>query len=184
MAFYLVASATLLVVQQTLSSHAEESKMCAAVAPEETKKLPDVFLSCDEPNVAFAENLKKEVEARCNLSVALDNDDSWEESDDLVDHMLSAKQMIVIATEHSNITAWIMDYSLDDSKLQKQQSMEQTLGCRFQRCCKPPTVDFRTSQKDGLNEFMIQLRINTGYRRFRKPGSIQLLRKIADAIFS
>ena len=183
MAFYLVASATLLVVQQTLSSHAEESKMCAAVAPEETKKLPDVFLSCDEPNVAFAENLKKEVEARCNLSVALDNDDSWEESDDLVDHMLSAKQMIVIATEHSNITAWIMDYSLEDeySKLQKQQSMEQTLGCRFQRCCKPPTVDFRT--QNGLNEFMDLLRQNTGYKRFRKPSSNQLWNTIADAIF-
>ena len=149
----------------------------------EVKKLPDVILSCDAPNLEFAENLKNEVEARCNLSLALDNDDSWEESDDLVDHMLSAKQMIVITTEHSNITAWIMDY--DDTKLQKQQSMEKSMmGCRFQRCCKPPTVDFRTSQKDGLKEFMIQLRINTGYRRFRKPGSNQLLRKIADAIFS
>ena len=32
----------------------------------------DIYLSCDEPCIDFAETLKKEIESRCNLSVALD----------------------------------------------------------------------------------------------------------------
>ena len=99
-----------------------------------------------------------------------------------MDHMHQAKQMIVIATaQDSNITAWVMDY--DETKNARKQALEQRFGCTFERCCKPPTVDFRTSEKDGLNEFMDLLRMNTGYRRFRKPSSSPLVNSIVNAIF-
>ncbi|KAL3932023.1 MAG: hypothetical protein SGBAC_011042 [Bacillariaceae sp.] len=161
--------------------------MCAPTElmnmPDNAKKT-DLYLSCDEPTLQFTERLKKEIESRCNLSVALDRDDSWaedtEECDgDFLEHMHQAKLMVVISTGHSNITAWIMDYQ--ETSLSRQQALAQRLN--FQRCCKPPTIDFSKSHKEGLGEFMDILRQNTGYRRFTKPSSNKVWNTITNALF-
>ena len=160
--------------------------MCAAEEPmnlTDMKKKADVYLSCDEPTVEFAETLKQEVESRCNLSVALDNDDSWEDDEDcdVLEHMHKATLMIVISTGESNITAWVMDYKEEATTRTPQQALAERFN--FQRCCKPPTVDFSRSHEEGLSEFMDLLRQNTGYRRFTKPSSNKLWNTIANAIF-
>eukprot|EP00526_Cylindrotheca_closterium_P024721 CAMPEP_0113634456 /NCGR_PEP_ID=MMETSP0017_2-20120614/17944_1 /TAXON_ID=2856 /ORGANISM="Cylindrotheca closterium" /LENGTH=153 /DNA_ID=CAMNT_0000545161 /DNA_START=83 /DNA_END=544 /DNA_ORIENTATION=+ /assembly_acc=CAM_ASM_000147 len=145
-------------------------------------KKPDLYLSCDEPTLKFAETLKKEIESRCNLLVALDKDDSWEEGAedcDFLEHMHRAKFMIVLSTGESNITAWVMDYQ--ETSLSRQQALAQRLN--FQRCCKPPTIDFSGSHKEGLTDFMDLLRRNTGYRRFTKPSSNKLWNSITNALF-
>ncbi|CAJ1946646.1 unnamed protein product [Cylindrotheca closterium] len=136
------------------------------------KEKADIYLSCDEPSIEFAETLKKEIESRCNLSVALDRDDSWEEDSNdcaFLEHMHQAKVMVPIVTEHVNITAWIMDYR-PARGLTAQQALAHRL--HYQRCCKPPAINFSKSYKEGLREFMDIVKRNTGSRRFRKPNKV------------
>ncbi|CAJ1946644.1 unnamed protein product [Cylindrotheca closterium] len=160
--------------------------MCApeeSMKTTEIKKKADLYLSCDEPTLEFAQTLKQEVESRCNLTVALDNDDSWEDAEDsdVLENMQKAKLMIVVTTGHSNITAWVMDYSPEITTKTTQQAIAERFN--FQRCCKPPAIDFSRSHKEGLNEFMDLLRRTTGWRRFTKPSSNKLWNSIANAIF-
>ncbi|KAL3932022.1 MAG: hypothetical protein SGBAC_011041 [Bacillariaceae sp.] len=139
----------------------------------DNSKKPDLYLSCDEHTLKLAETLKKEIESRCKLSVALDVDDTWEEDADFcdfLDHMHQVKHMVLISTGDSNITAWIMEYQ--ETSLTRQRA----LANRFKNVpknCKPPTVDFSKSHKKGLSDFLDMLRINTGYQRFgqTKPRS-------------
>jgi len=120
--------------------------------------MTDIYLSYSEPNLALAQDLKKDVESCSSLSVALEDHD-WEETDDcdFQEHIASAKMFILIVTEHSNITAWVIDHNNDDRR-------------RRRSIMKPPTLDF-SSYKEGMLMLKYVLRVVIGTRRFQKKRS-------------
>ena len=123
--------------------------------------MTDIYLSYSEPNLALAQDLKKDVESCSSLSVALLED--WEED---AGYIQKAKLFILIAAEHSNITAWVMDHHHDQK--------------RRKSIMPPPTLDFSSSYEEGMLMLKYVLRVVTGARRFqtnKKRGSSNLLKR-------
>lgn len=126
--------------------------------------MTDIFLSYNEPNFAFAEKLKRDVEKYTALTVALENED-WEEEDGNFQGSLDqTKMLLILATEHSGITAWVMTQNIE-----KQYEPCRKRRSRFnEKISMPPTIDFEESYLEGIEIFMQVLRSCTGHRFYKK----------------
>ncbi|KAL3932025.1 MAG: hypothetical protein SGBAC_011044 [Bacillariaceae sp.] len=128
--------------------------------------MTDIYLSYDHPNSAFAEHLKHDVELFTDLSVGLDCDNDWEDANDcqFQEHLHQAKTLLILATQHSCITAWVMD----------DGSSKNVIGnTKDQSICFPATVDFSLNYQHGVNVFLNivakQRKINQRRRKREEP---------------
>ncbi|CAJ1946648.1 unnamed protein product [Cylindrotheca closterium] len=122
--------------------------------------MTDIYLNCNSSNLKVAEALKKEVESRSKLAVAvLDNkDDEDEENLDFMNNIARAKQMIIILTKgHATITAWVIDRNYHRIEIfhRRQQNTMMTMTR------KPQYIDFSKSQSSGMQKLLALLQPTT-----------------------
>mmetsp|Transcript_9046 Transcript_9046/g.21520 ORF Transcript_9046/g.21520 Transcript_9046/m.21520 type:complete len:218 (-) Transcript_9046:535-1188(-) len=107
----------------------------------------DIYLTYDQPNYAFAQRLKHDVELFTGLSVALESEDD-EDTDDchLKEQLYQASTLLILATQHSSVAAWVMD----DGNSKEDTDNENDR----QSICFPASIDFSRNYQHGVSVFL------------------------------
>jgi len=115
--------------------------------------MADIYLNYCQPNQALAQRLKHDVEISTPLSVELQSDDCDETDDNDFEHLNHTSSMLILATDHSSITVWIIGGEYEN----QHHAQRRRRRCRQRRqesISFPPTIDFSQSYEDGMDTFL------------------------------
>lgn len=109
----------------------------------------DILFKYEQLSYKLSRRLKRDIEAFTGLSVAVQNGDLCQTSDKHNDAGDQAEELLVLATENSNIVAWIRRdvFHQGNHRDAKQEKDDDDSA--------PPTIDFAKSYNCGVKSFLM-----------------------------